>query len=83
MGKTISLADMQSGSKGRILEIQGGYGILSRLNALGIMQGVEIIKVIAQLIRGPVILRHGNTQVAIGFGMASKILVQLADTESK
>jgi Fe2+ transport system protein FeoA len=29
------------------------------------------------LMRGPVTIRIGNSQVAIGFGMANKILVEL------
>jgi len=73
----ISLAQMQSGQKGKIVEINGGYGLARKLEALGIRTGKEVIKKSEQLMRGPVLLQHNNTQVAVGFGMASKVLVQV------
>ena len=73
----ISLAQMRSGQKGRIVEINGGYGLARKLDALGIRTGKEITKISEQLMRGPVILQHNNTQAAVGFGMASRILVEV------
>ena len=73
----ISLAQMQSDQKGKIVEINGGYGLTSKLEALGIRTGEEITKVSEQLMRGPVLLQHNHTQAAIGFGMASRILVEV------
>jgi ferrous iron transport protein A len=77
MANKVSLAQMQAGQKGRIVAIDGGYGLTRKLDALGIRAGKEITKISAQWIRGPVILRQGNTQAALGFGMASKVLVEL------
>lgn len=73
----ISLAQMQSGQKGRIVEINGGAGLARRLDALGIRTGKEITKISAQLMRGPVLLQQDHTQAAVGFGMASKVLVEI------
>lgn len=73
----ISLVQMRSGQKGRIVEINGGYGLVRKLEALGIRTGEEITKISEQLMRGPVILQHNNTQAAVGFGMASKVLVEV------
>ena len=73
----ISLVQMRSGQKGRIVEINGGYGLVRKLEALGIRTGEEITKISEQLMRGPVILQHNNTQAAVGFGMASRILVEV------
>jgi ferrous iron transport protein A len=39
--------------------------------------GKKVTKVSAQLMRGPVTVRIDNSQVAIGFGMAKKILVEI------
>lgn len=50
--------------------------MISRLNALGIRPGQRITKVSSTLMQGPVTIRVGNAQVAIGFGMASKIIVE-------
>ena len=73
----VSLVQMRSGQKGKIVEINGGYGLASKLEALGIRIGKEITKVSEQLMRGPVLLRHNHTQAAVGFGMASRILVEV------
>ncbi len=73
----ISLAQMRSGQKGRIVEINGGYGLASKLDALGIRTGKEITKVSEQFMRGPVLLQQDRTQAAMGFGMASKVMVEI------
>jgi len=73
----VSLAMMRPGQKGKIVEISGGYGLARKLDALGIRTGKEVTKVSEQLMRGPVLLRQDNTQVAVGFGMASKVLVEI------
>jgi len=78
----ISLVQMRSGQKGKIVEINGGYGLASKLEALGIRTGKEITKISEQLMRGPVLLQHNHTQAAIGFGMASKVFVEV-NAESK
>jgi len=72
----IDLTRIRQGEKGRVIDIQGGWGLLRKLEALGIRQGTEIVKVSSQLMRGPITIRVGNTQVAIGFGMARKIMVE-------
>jgi len=75
--KRVSLVQMRSGQKGRIVEIDGGYGLASKLEALGIRTGKEITKVSGQLMRGPVLLQHNHTQAALGFGMASRVFVEV------
>ena len=77
----ISLAQMRSGQKGRIVEINGGAGLTRKLDALGIRTGKEITKISKQFMRGPVLLQQDRTQAALGFGMASKVLVEIAEDE--
>jgi len=50
---------------------------MTRLNALGIRPGRRITKVSSMFMRGPVTVRMGQTQIAIGFGMANRILVEV------
>jgi len=76
-GKLVTLRQMQSGQSGRVVQIQGGHGLVNRLSALGIRPGKRITKVSAMLMRGPVTIQSGNTQVAVGFGMANRITVEL------
>lgn len=72
----IDLTQMGEGKRGTVVDIQGGWGLLTKLEALGIKPGTEIVKVSSQLMRGPIIIRIGNTQVAIGFGMARRIIIE-------
>jgi ferrous iron transport protein A len=73
----IPLTQMRAGQSAMIVQIYGGYGLMRRLGSLGIRPGQQITKVSSMLMRGPVTIRVGNSQVAIGFGMANKILVEL------
>ena len=73
----ITLPTMQAGEKGEVVGIQGGWGMLRKLEALGIRKGVKVKKLSAQPMRGPVFVQTGNTKVAIGFGMARRILVAI------
>ncbi len=75
--KIVTLGQMQSGRSGKVVEIQGGHGLVNRLSALGIRPGKKITKVSSMLMRGPVTIQSGNTQIAVGFGMASRIIVEL------
>ncbi len=74
---SIPLTSMESGAKGKVIEIQGGRGLCARLNAMGIRPGVRITKISGQIMRGPVIISVGASQIAIGFGMASRVFVEV------
>jgi ferrous iron transport protein A len=75
---TIDVTQMHGQQKGTIIEIQGGQGLIRRLEAMGVRPGVQITKMSGQLMQGPVIIKVGSTQVALGFGMARKIRVFLS-----
>jgi ferrous iron transport protein A len=75
--KIVTLRQMQSGQSGKVVEIQGGHGLVNRLNALGMRPGKKITKVSSMLMRGPVTIQSGHTRIAVGFGMANKIIVEL------
>ncbi len=75
--KIVTLRQMQSGQSGKVVEIQGGHGLVNRLSALGMRPGKKITKVSSMLMRGPVTIQSGNTRIAVGFGMANKIIVEL------
>lgn len=79
MVKQISLTQLRRGESGRVIQIMGGYGMTKRLSALGIRLGKRITKVSAMFMRGPVTVRVGGTEIAIGFGMASRIVVEVEE----
>lgn len=68
---------MDAGQTGTVTQILGGRGLVRRLDALGIRPGKKVTKISSMFFRGPVTFRSGYTQVAIGFGMANKILVEI------
>ncbi|MFC1910214.1 ferrous iron transport protein A [Chloroflexota bacterium] len=71
-----TLAQMPTGHRATVLEIATGHGIADRLGAMGIRPGKTITKIGSMFMRGPVTIQVDRTQVAIGFGMAKKIIVQ-------
>ncbi len=73
----LTLAKMEAGQTGTVVQVLGGHGLIRRLEALGIRPGKKVTKISSMLFRGPVTLRTNHTQVAIGFGMANKILVEI------
>ena len=75
--RQLTLAEMRSGRTGIVVGILGGPGLSRRLDALGIRPGRKVTKLSSTLFRGPVILRVNNTQIAVGFGMARKIVVEV------
>ncbi|NIM97143.1 MAG: ferrous iron transport protein A [candidate division Zixibacteria bacterium] len=74
---TVDLTQLEEGESGTVVGIDGGFGLTRRLESMGIRVGKKVTKVSSQLMRGPVTVRLGNSRVAIGFGMARKILVQM------
>jgi len=79
----LNITQMKSGEKGKVVEISGGKGFVSRLEALGITIGSEITKISEQIMHGPVVIKIGNTQVAIGYGMAKKVIVNVQQAIKK
>ena len=75
--KIIPLTKMHAGQSGKVIEIEGGQNILNRLNSLNIRIGKEVKKVSSMLMHGPVTVEVGNSRVAIGYGMARRIMVKL------
>ena len=80
--KQITLVQMQSGQSGKVVEILGGRTATNRLSALGIRPGKRITKVSSMFMRGPVTVQVDRAQVAIGFRMANRVIVELVQ-ESK
>lgn len=76
-GKQTTLNLMQTGQSGTVVQILGGYRVVSRLSAMGIRPGKRITKVSAMFMRGPVTVQVDRAQLAIGYGVANRIIVAL------
>lgn len=75
--KQISVARLGAGQSGIVVQFAGGHGLSQRLQALGVRPGKKITKVSSMFGRGPVTVQIDNTQIAIGYGMADKIIVDI------
>ena len=86
--RQITVCQMRPGQSGTIVQILEGYGhqrgrghgchgLAGRLQALGVRPGKRITKLSGMFMRGPVTLQVGQAQLAIGYGMAGKILVEV------
>ncbi|MDD5722457.1 MAG: FeoA family protein [Syntrophales bacterium] len=72
-----SLNNLHPEESGVVYEIKGGPELINRLDALGIRTGKKITKISSMLLRGPVTIRIDRAKVAIGFGMAAKIFIEV------
>jgi ferrous iron transport protein A len=70
------LTELARGEEGVIVAIQGGWGLQHRLRHLGLTEGRTIRKLSNLALGGPVIVLVNRAQVAIGRGMARRILVR-------
>ncbi|MDY6864401.1 MAG: FeoA family protein [Halobacteriota archaeon] len=71
-----SLIDMENGDSGKIKRITGGYGQQRHMRSLGVREGKEINIVAKQPIGGPIIVDIGGNRIAIGRGMANRVMVE-------
>jgi len=70
------LTELKPGDQGTVVAVKGGRGMQSRLRSLGLIEGQTLRKLSALAWGGPVVVEVKRTQVAIGRGMAAKILVR-------
>ncbi|NQT29515.1 MAG: ferrous iron transport protein A [Candidatus Saganbacteria bacterium] len=75
--KAIPLTDLKSGESGVVIEVVGGQAVARRLHALGVRQGKKIKKLSGMFMHGPLTVQVGHTQLGIGHGMASKIMLEV------
>ncbi|WP_295403186.1 FeoA family protein [uncultured Thiocystis sp.] len=71
--KPYPLTMATEGERVRIQSLQGGKGLMLRLTELGLNQGAELR--IVQRQGGGLVVARGETRIALGGGMATKILV--------
>ncbi|MBE9505927.1 MAG: ferrous iron transport protein A [Chloroflexi bacterium] len=68
---------MKPGESGTVVGVGGGRRMMERLAALGVRPGKRVTKVSSMLLSGPVTVEVDRAQVAIGFHVASRILVDV------
>jgi len=72
---TISLSMVGPGRRVRLASIDAGEELRSRLAAMGMVRNVEIL-VVSNSCPGPFVVNVKGTKIAIGRGMAQKVMVE-------
>lgn len=79
----ISLAKLPSGCYAQILRFEGGEEASRRLKAIGLRIDKKIKKISAGFFLGPIFLSVDGVKLAIGHGLASKVMVKPLEGEKK
>ena len=74
MQKTLDQVD--ENRKAKVIDIQRGQGIRQRLSQMGIHPGDTITILRYGALRGPILIEIHGSQVALGRGIASRIIVE-------
>ena len=74
-GMSMPLSMAAPGQEVELVAVRGGRGIRRRLADMGLNPGVRI-KIIHTVGGGPIIISIRDTRLALGRGMAHKIMVQ-------
>jgi len=73
--QSLPLTMVAQGERVRLLKVNAGESLSSRLNAMGLTPGVELT--VIQDSGGPLLLGVRDSRLALGRGMAQKIFVEL------
>jgi len=71
-----NLFDLMPGETGIIKKIGMGKNLYNKISCLNIREEKEITKITQQPLNGPCVIKIDNCQVALGKGIALKILVE-------
>ena len=75
--RVLPLTNARSGQPVVLVKISGGHRVAHRLAELGLTPGVELE--VLQNKGGPILLAVRSTRLAIGRGMANKVMVRLPE----
>ena len=76
----IPVDQLRAGQSGVVHSIEGGRGAQQRLESLGVRPGKVVVKVSGLFMGGPVTVTVDGRQVAMGRGIATKVLVEPKST---
>ena len=74
LGRAIPLAFLSEGEEGEIIGFNGGRGMVQRLSDMGFIPS-EKVKVLTSNSPGPVLVDVKGSRIALGRGVAMKIIV--------
>jgi len=72
----LSLDLVEADQRVGVIRVAGGRGLRQRLNKMGIHSGSNLLVKRSGIIGGPILVHLQGVDVAIGRGMARKIIVE-------
>lgn len=69
--------DIKPGQKAKVIEVKGGWGLRQKLSELGILPDQVVTISNSSLWRGPVLVEVNANEVALGRGVARKVVVEV------
>ena len=72
-----SLVELKENESGTVVSVAGGFGLQRRLATLNIRPGKKIRMLTSQPFRGPIVVEVDGAHLAVGRGMARKVLVEV------
>lgn len=77
--KIIPLSKMGVNKSGIISSLEGGAKFHARLQALNLRIGKRIKKISTNPFRGPIVVEIDRSRLALGHGMANKVMVEITE----
>ena len=74
----MTLDQIAAGKRARVIEIRGGRGLCRHLEQMGIHAGDVISLQGAGAFRGPLLIEVHGSRIALGRGVARKVIVEPA-----
>jgi Fe2+ transport system protein FeoA len=71
----VALSSLPEGRRARLVTVEGGAGLRTRLVAMGLRAGAQL-RVVHNGGRGPFVLAIDDCRMVLGRGMANRILVE-------
>ncbi|MEA1899967.1 MAG: FeoA family protein [Thermodesulfobacteriota bacterium] len=71
----MTLSRIDPGEEVTLIDIEGGRGVRSKLYSMGLVPGITL-KILNRKGSGPVMIAVKDSRLAIGRGMAGKIIVE-------
>lgn len=68
--------ELKSGKHAKIKSIEGGTEFARKMSLLNIRAGKKIKKIASHPLKGPIVIEIDSRKIAIGRGMAKKIIVE-------
>ncbi|HUX15254.1 MAG TPA: FeoA family protein [Phycisphaerae bacterium] len=72
--ESVALSSLADGARARLVRVEAGHGLRSRLTAMGLRPGAEV-RVVNNRGAGPFVVAVEGTRIVLGRGMAHKVYV--------